>query len=98
MINLKSLNNVVSLVGEYKIYVISITALITLISTVWIKCDNDRTNTLIGENTGEIIRSKDTIQKIKKASEDLKVPVKEEIIKRNKSKHDQEQDNDSAHF
>ena len=98
MINLKSLNNVVSLVGEYKIYVISVTALITLISTVWIKCDNDRTNTLIGENTGEIIRSKDTIEKIKKASKDLKPPTKQDISSGNKSKHDQEQDNDSSHF
>ena len=98
MINLKSLNNVVSLVGEYKIYVISVTALITLISTVWIKCDNDRTNTFIGENTGEIIRSKGVIEKIKKASEDLKAPVKEDVFKGNKNKHDQEQDNDSSHF
>ena len=98
MVNLKSLNSVVSLASEYKVYVISVTALITLISTVWIKCDNDRTNTLIGESTGEITKTKESIEKLKKVSEDLKPPTKEEVFQGNKSKHDQEQDNDSTHF
>lgn len=98
MINLKSLNTAVSFLGEYKIYVISATALIALVSSLCVKCNNDRTNTLLGKSTGEIVRSKDTIDQIRKARESLKVPTKKQVTKQNIGKNNKGQDNDAAHF
>tara|TARA_Y100000592_G_scaffold22091_1_gene34180 strand:- start:2276 stop:2572 length:297 start_codon:yes stop_codon:yes gene_type:complete len=98
MINLKAVTSAVTAVAEYKVYIISATALIALISTVWIKCDNDRTNTLIGESTGEIIHAKDTIEKIKDASKTLEPPSIDQVKEDNKNNHSKDQDNDASHF
>ena len=98
MISLNVLAKAASSVAEYKVYVISAAAIIALISSVWVRCDNEKTNRLLGTSTGEVIQAQETLEVLDSAAKKIKIPTKKEVVDTNKPKNAKEQDNDSATF